>query len=121
MSAPDLLTLTRVTLWAATFCQIVVLWLQLRAFAHYKHRSFAILAVGTLLGLVSSAISAGLSVSPSDSPAIRSLYGAALIGTIAQIPLAIWGVIWLFRSYGHLQLRSQQVLPNTSLERAREG
>jgi len=121
MSASDLRTLTRVTLWAATVCQVVVLWLQLRAFAQYKHRSFAVLAVGTVLGLVSSAISAGLAVSPSDSPAIRSLYGAALIGTIAQIPVAIWGVVLLFRSYGHLQLTSQQVLPNTSLERTREG
>jgi uncharacterized membrane protein len=95
--------------------------LQVRAFAKYRHKSFAVLAVGTVLGLALAAITLLVYLAPSTLPSPKGLYAVALVCGIAQVPVAIFGVAWLFRSYGQLQSRAQGVMPNNSLERTREG
>ena len=116
----ELRTLAYVLLWSAAFCQAILLWLQVRAFAQYRHKSFAVLAVGTILGLALAAVTLIVYLAPSTLPSPKGVYAFALVCGIAQVPIAIFGVAWLFRSYGQLQSRAQGVLPNTSLEQTRE-
>jgi hypothetical protein len=108
-------------MWSAAFCQVILLWLQLRAFAKYRHRSFAVLAVGTMFGLALAAITLLVYLAPSTLPSPKGMYSVALVCGIAQVPVAIFGVAWLFRSYGQLQSGARGLLPNNSLERTREG
>ena len=116
----DLRTLAYVLLWSAALCQLVLLGLQLRAYAAYKHRSFLVLAVGTTLGLALAAITLAVTLAPSALPSPKAFYAVALVCGIAQVPIAIWGVAWLFQTFGQLQSRLAVVLPNNSLERTRE-
>jgi len=118
---PDLRTLVDLALWASAIGQAILLWMQLRALAEYKHRSFGILAVGTTLGLAASIVLLLVVLAPSALPSPRKFYAAALAVSVAQIPVAIWGVAWLFRSYGQLRRKEQFVLPDKSLEQTREG
>jgi uncharacterized membrane protein len=117
----ELRTLAYVLLWSAAFCQAILLWLQLRAYAKYRHKSFAVLAVGTILGLALAAITLLVYLAPSTLPSPKDFYAVALVCGIAQVPLALVGVAWLFRSYDQLQSRVQDVLPNNALESTREG
>jgi uncharacterized membrane protein len=117
----ELRILAYVLLWSAAFCQAILLWLQVRAFSKYRHKSFAVLAVGTTLGLVMAALTLLVSLAPSTLPSPKGFYAVALVCGIAQVPVALFGVAWLFRSYGELQSRVQGLLPNTSLDRTREG
>jgi hypothetical protein len=118
---PELRVLALVLLWAAPICQAILLWLQARAFAKYGHRSFGVLLAGTLLGMVLSIVTLLLYTVPAALHSLKNLYPLALIAGIAQIPIAIWGVAWLFQSYGELHARAASVLPDKSLERTREG
>jgi uncharacterized membrane protein len=108
-------------LWSAGFAQAILLGLQVRAWVKYKHKSFAVLAAGTVLGLTMAVVTLFVYVAPSVLPSPKAFYAVALCCGIAQVPIALWGVAWLFRSYGQLQLSARGVLPDTSLERTREG
>jgi CDP-diglyceride synthetase len=117
----DLRTLAYALLWAAGFCQFILLWMQVRAFARYRHKSFAVLAVGTMLGLTLAVVTLLEYFAPSILRSPKGLYAVALVCGIAQVPVGVWGVAWLFQSYGQLQSRAHGLLPTISLERAREG
>lgn len=82
--------------------QAVLLVLQLRALGRYKHKSFAVLALGTGLGFLYSAVALLIVVAPSAVPKPNYVYLAVLLIAAIQIPIAVWGTAWLFRTYGQL-------------------
>ena len=120
MSASNLRAFVDIWLALAGLGQAILLWLQLRAFAKFRHTSFSVLAIGTVLGLVYTCLMLSVYLAPSLTSFPRQLVVIAMLLGAIQIPVAIWGVAWLFRSYGELLSRSALVLPNTSLERTSE-
>jgi uncharacterized membrane protein len=87
--------------------QAVLLSLQLRALRKYSHKSFGVLAAGTALGLISTVLGLLISLAPSVLPAPQRIYFVAVVLGTIQVPVAVWGVAWLFLSYGQMHLREQ--------------
>jgi hypothetical protein len=121
MSASTLRVFAESWLAIAGVGQLILLWLQLRALIKFRHTSFRVLAIGTVLGLVYTCIMLAVYLAPTLIASPRELTVIAMLIGLIQIPMAVWGVAWLFRSYGEILSRSAVVLPNTSLERTREG
>jgi hypothetical protein len=88
--------------------QVIILSLQFAAYRRHKHPSFMVLALGTLLSL----FYALLILVPRLYPPLRNsyvdLYFAALALGALQMPIAIWGIAWLFRSYRQLADRANR-------------
>lgn len=89
--------------------QAVMLWLQSRAFRQYAHTSFLVLAIGTVLGLVATATTVLAFAAPSLVVTPTQAHIAFLVLTSIQIPICLWGTVWLFRSYGQLRKRNDRV------------
>jgi len=121
MSASTLRAFADIWLAIAGVGQAILLWLQVRAFVKFHHTSFSVLALGTALGLVYTCILLAVYRAPSLMPFARQMVVIAMLIGAIQIPVAIWGVAWLFRSYGELFSRSALALSNTSPDRKREG
>ena len=89
--------------------QAVLLWLQVRAFRRYEHTSFAILAIGTLIGLVATSTTVLAVAAPYLLITPTQAHIVFLVLTSIQVPVGLWGVVWLFQSYGQLRSRNQGV------------
>jgi hypothetical protein len=103
---PTVRALFEIALTITLVGQTVLLWLQLSALRKYRHGSFVALALGTSLGLLYSAVAFLITVAPSAVPSPGWTYLGAMILGAVQVPVAIWGSAWLFRSYGQLYRRS---------------
>jgi len=82
---------------------LVLLYLQVTAYRHHRHKSFLLLTLSTIVALFSLAV---LAV-PLFIPDTRAWYAAIFItGTTLYFfyaVLGIWGVASLFRSYDILR------------------
>jgi hypothetical protein len=99
---PSLRILSEFYLVVAIVGVCAIISLQLRVLWRFRHKSFAVLALGSFLGLVFVAIELLLIISPKLVSDQRLLYSVALIIGACQVPLVVWGTAWLFRSYGQL-------------------
>ena len=92
----------KVLLLVVTVGQFAMLWFQLRAYRSTRASSLVILAAGTMLGLIYSLVSLLIAFVPNAFGAPVQIYTAALICEVIQIPLAVWGVAALLRSFTRL-------------------
>ena len=92
--------------FGAVAMEIVLLWLQLRAYLRHRHLSFLLLSVSTISGLLYF----GLYSAPYIVPAAASYYHILIILSAgffaAQVVLGIWGTAALFGSYRALAAAS---------------
>lgn len=88
--------------------QTVLVWLQLRAFRRYKHKSFALLALGTASFWFYSIGALLVVLEPWTIPwwSPRDAFIGVLMLSNIGVPLGIWGTAWLFQSYGDMQRRT---------------
>jgi hypothetical protein len=114
-------TLLEVLLVYAGIGQAILIWLEVRAYRRFMHRSFLLLALGSALGLCYSGVSLAVYLVPGAAAHWESYLVAALILGFLQVPLAVVGILLLFKSYGRLHAGGAGVLPNTSPERTRDG
>ena len=120
---------TRVSyvLVAAMFLtQAVMLWLQLGASLRHKHRSFLLLAIGSVCGLLYLLINVVPVQMSIEADIAGPLFWVASALLATQMILSVWGTAELFQAYRTLSLEASQraseshVTPNKSLEGTRE-
>jgi hypothetical protein len=78
---------------------LTVLCLQVGAYRRHRHYSFLVLAVCSLLNLAYIVLAAAPLLVPSLAPSVHALYAASMCVVAIQLPLGVWGVAALFRSY----------------------
>ena len=111
---PELPSLAQWTTWSAGIGLLILFGLQIGAFLKFRHASFLVLSIGTLLGLLAPVVSVLYPRMPFGLSSQRAMFAVPMICGIAQIPIAICGVAWLFRSYGELHERAAIVAAGNS-------
>jgi hypothetical protein len=86
--------------------QFCLLFLQLRAYVQNRHKSFALLAASTLVGLFYIAAILTPTFLPIDSATFQASAIVSACAVTFQFVLGVWGAASLFASYGALARRS---------------
>jgi hypothetical protein len=91
--------------------QLVMVWLQSRAFQQHKHVSFLLLLVATSCGLLYIVVGQILGLLR-DTIFAPPVWVFALVSMLlfAQMIVGVWGTASLFRSYGQLKGTSDAVV-----------
>jgi hypothetical protein len=95
-------TLARFLLAAPFAFQVAMLALQVGAFSRYGHRSFLLLSIATVCGLLFFGMQVGFMWWHPHQSMQGALFWITTVALLIQLVLGLWGTAWLFRSYGQL-------------------
>jgi hypothetical protein len=97
---------------ASTFTtQLVMLWLQLRAFREHGHVSFLLLSVATASALLYIVVGQTLGfLSHTILAPPLWVFACATAFLFVQMIVGVWGTVSLFRSYRQLTVASRAVI-----------
>jgi hypothetical protein len=103
--------IARLTICCAFISALVILSLQVAAFRRHGHRSFLILAISSVSGIIYVALNAPAYFLGIDLPTAILLAKIAAVPQAATLVLSIWGTASLFNSYrqlaGHVSPRAE--------------
>jgi hypothetical protein len=100
--------IARLTICCALIAAVVMLCLQVAAFRRHGHKSFLILAVSSISGIIYIAVSAPAYFLGIDLPTVVLLTKVATIPQATTLVLSIWGTASLFNSYRQLAGHASQ-------------
>lgn len=80
--------------------------LQFAAFRRHRHKSFLLLLLGSLCGIVSVAIGAASYLFSSDLATVVSRLEVRSVFYVASALLCLWGTVSLFNSYRVLSAKA---------------
>lgn len=83
----------------ATLINVALFWLQLRTYRRVGHRSLALLAASTVLGLASAALLVAQLAHAGNRSALSTIYLMVAVLTTAQGAIGIWGASSLFGAF----------------------
>jgi hypothetical protein len=107
--------IARVAICCAFISALVILSLQVAAFRRHGHKSFLLLAMSSVSGVVYVALNAPAYFLGIGLPAAILLAKIAAVPQAATFVLSIWGTASLFKSYrqlaSHASSRAQHIDP----------
>jgi len=99
-----------VTIFISVVSQIILFALQADALRRYKHRSFRLLAAGSICFFIYAAIGAIPYLFTVSTSVLTGLLITSVVFAVVGVAFGLWGTTLLFRRFGELQRAASGVV-----------